>query len=204
MAEKLYFIKTNPVAAKINLYNRLCREEEQVLRFLQDDPKTSLELIKKKVKESNLSDCSPEEMSGIFRWFEATHSPDPEEIKTQLFVHGLDIFYEIPEPGLIEGFLHLLSEYESRTHIRLASATASEHFIPFLIFGIFLSGLRNSTEHYLPGFLQSKHQDLYTLAEKAYQDKQTADPYPSDLYCCFSELYDETKFYKGFIIRLHA
>jgi hypothetical protein len=35
MAEKLYFIKTNPVAAKINLYNKLCREEETALQFLK-------------------------------------------------------------------------------------------------------------------------------------------------------------------------
>lgn len=204
MAEKLYFIRTHPVAAKINLYNRLCREEEQVLRFLEDDRKTSLEIIKKKVQESNLSDCSREEISGIFRWFETMHGPDPEEVKTQLFVHGLDVFYEISQPGMKEAFLNLVSAYEKHTHTRMASAAPSEHFIPFLIFGIFFSGLADNTEHYLFGFLQSKHQDLYTLAEKEYREKQAGNSYPPDLYRCFSELYDEVKFYKGLIIRLNA
>lgn len=204
MAEKLYFIKTNSVAAKINLYNRLCREEEQVLRFMEDDPKTSFELIKKKVQENNITNFSREEISGIFKWFVAMHGPDSEEIKTQLFIHGLDVFYEISEPGLREGFLHLLSEYENRTQMRLASAAPSEHFIPFLIFGIFLSGLADNTEHYLFGFLQSQYQDLYRLAEKEHRENLPGKHDPAELYRCFSELYDEVKFYKGFIIRLNA
>ncbi|HCR75182.1 MAG TPA: hypothetical protein DIW37_02000, partial [Chryseobacterium sp.] len=103
MAEKLYFIKTNPVAAKINLYNKLCREEETALQFLKKDQKTSLELIKKKVLE-NAESLGKEEVEDIFNWFASKYSSDPEEMKTQLFVHGLDIFYEITDSLQVENF----------------------------------------------------------------------------------------------------
>ena len=48
MAEELYFIKTNPTIAKINLYNKLSREEENILKFLQPEAKKTLETIKEK------------------------------------------------------------------------------------------------------------------------------------------------------------
>ena len=107
MTEKLYFIKTNPVAAKINLYNKLCREEQTALQFLKKDQKTSFELIKKKIQE-NAESLDKEEAEDIFNWFASKYSSDPEEMKTQLFVHGFDIFYEITDSLQVEKFNQIL------------------------------------------------------------------------------------------------
>lgn len=68
MAEELYFIKTNPTIAKINLYNKLCCEEKNVLNFLNEDKKTSFELIKTKVKDS-VENLTKDELLQIFSWF---------------------------------------------------------------------------------------------------------------------------------------
>ena len=111
MAEELYFIKTNPVTAKINLYNKLCREEDSILQYMQDDKKTSLELIKKKVLD-NVDSLSKEELLNLFEWFNAKYKTDPEEVKTQLFIHGIDLFYEIPQSSNIQSFQQILSDYE--------------------------------------------------------------------------------------------
>jgi hypothetical protein len=40
----------------------------------------------------------------IFNWFASKYSSDPEEMKTQLFVHGFDIFYEINDSLQVEKF----------------------------------------------------------------------------------------------------
>ena len=75
MPEELYFIKTNPTIAKINLYNKLCREEKNILDFLPDDKKTSLEIIKNKITDS-LETLTREELLPIFSWFNSQYKTD--------------------------------------------------------------------------------------------------------------------------------
>ncbi len=91
MAEELYFIKTNPNIAKINLYNKLSREEENILSFLQPDAGAQLEIIKDKVKDS-VEELTQEELLMIFSWFSNAYRSDREEAKTQLFINGIDVF----------------------------------------------------------------------------------------------------------------
>ncbi|WP_294303953.1 hypothetical protein [uncultured Chryseobacterium sp.] len=203
MAEKLYFIKTNPVVAKINLYNKLCREEEHVLQFLQDDKKTSLELIKKKTLH-HIDDISKEELLDIFRWFDAKCDADPEELQAQLFTHGIDIFHEISGASDVEAFHGILADYEKHANISLGCKTDSEVFNPFLIYGIFFSGMinKNGEIDFHFDYLKSGYSSLYSLAETAYQEHKSNMPKP-EMHRHFSELYDSTKFYKGNIIRLH-
>lgn len=198
MAEKLYFIKTNPVAAKINLYNKLCREEETALQFLKKDQKTSLELIKKKVQE-NAESLSKEEVEDIFNWFASKYSSDPEEMKTQLFVHGFDIFYEIHDAQKVENFNQIISDYEKYSNEHLGYQVNSENFNRFLIYGIFFTGLvHQKNENYLSDYLQLNHKDLYSFAEqKKNKDFSHEKNFPD-----FEKLYDCTKFYKGFIVKL--
>ncbi|WPO82060.1 hypothetical protein SD427_14985 [Chryseobacterium sp. JJR-5R] len=207
MAEKLYFIKINPVAAKINLYNRLCREEDhQVLDFLGEDKKTSLELIRKKVRE-NAEGLSGEELLGIVNWFSTQHASDPEEMKTQLFVHGIDLFYEITSSVHTEHFLQVLSDYEKNSQITISHFTDSENFNRFLVYGIFFTGLVNKekTENdYLFETLKSEHAKIYSLAENEYHAKNPAQTVPEDLYDYFKNLFDSTRFYKGGVIKLHS
>lgn len=206
MAEKIYFIKTNPVAAKINLYNKLCREEDQVLKFLAEDRKTSLELIRKKVRE-DIEGLSKEELSGIVNWFGAEHASDPEEMRTQLFIHGIDLFYEITSFPHTEHFLQVLSDYEKHTQTRISHLTDSESFNRFLVYGIFFTGLLNKEKtkgDYLFDMLKSEHSQIYSLAENGYHARNPAQNVSGDLYDCFKNLFDGTRFYKGSVIQLHS
>ena len=206
MAEKLYFIKINPVAAKINLYNKLCREEEQVLEFLEEDKKTSLELIRKKVQE-DVEGLSGEELLGIVSWFSAKHASDPEEMKTQLFVHGIDLFYEITSSPHTEHFRQVLSDYEKHAQIRISHRTDSENFNRFLVYGIFFTGLVNrekTEEDYLFDTLKSEHAKIYSLAENEYYGKNPEQAVSGDLYDYFKNLFEGTRFYKGSVIKLHS
>jgi hypothetical protein len=205
MAEELYFIKTNQVAAKINLYNKLCREEDNVLQFLKDDKKTSLELIKKKIQE-NVDSLSQEEILSIFDWFKAKYNSDPEEIKTQLFVHGIDIFYEISSSSDVERFQQILSDYKKHSQTNFKYIFDSENFNQFLIYGIFFTGLidkEKGKENFLFDYLKSDHKNLYSFAENEFNEKKSDLLLQSNIYNCFSDLYDCTKFYKGSIIELH-
>jgi hypothetical protein len=61
MAEEIYFIKPNPVVAKINLYHKLCNEEDNFLRFLNADKQVNLEIIKNKIQDS-IETLSPDEL----------------------------------------------------------------------------------------------------------------------------------------------
>jgi hypothetical protein len=201
MAEKLYFIKTNPVTAKINLYNKLCCEENQVIEFLKEDKKTSLEIIKKKTHE-NIENLSKEELMCIFDWFEKKYGSDTEEMKTQLFVHGIDIFYDISNPLCIENFSHILSGYEDYLQSKFAFIINSESFNHFLIYALFFTGLANAEEKYLFEFLKPDHKILYSLAEKAYDEKRYELTLQPEMYQYFSDLYDCTKFYKGSVITI--
>jgi hypothetical protein len=204
MAEELYFIKTNQVAAKINLYNKLCCEENNVLPFLQDDKKTSLELIKKKVQE-NVDSLSQEEILSIFNWFKAKYNSDSEEVKTQLFVHGIDVFYEIPSSSEVEKFQQILSDYKKNAQVNFKYIFDSENFNHFLIYGIFFTGLidrEKGEENFLFNYLKSDYKDLYSFAENEFSEKKSDLLSKPNIYKCFSDLYDSTKFYKGSIIEL--
>ncbi|SDQ74813.1 hypothetical protein SAMN05421664_2438 [Chryseobacterium soldanellicola] len=204
MAKELYFIKTNPVIAKINLYNKLCREENNVLSFLNDDKKTSLEIIKNKVKDS-VEELSPEELLQIFNWFKNEYRLDKEEMKTQLFINGIDLFYEIPSEAHVNNFQKILSDYEKHSQSRLNFISDCENFNHFLIYGIFYTQMiKKENEDILPHFLKSDYKKLYILAENQFNlngvDKVDSD----NLYNYFIDLYDFTKHYKGSIIKLYA
>ncbi|MFC3159129.1 hypothetical protein SAMN05443633_10344 [Chryseobacterium arachidis] len=205
MAKELYFIKTNPVVAKINLYNKLCREENNVLEFLEDDKKTSLELIKKKLQEENVDNLSKEELSGIFNWFrEKYNSTNPEEVKTQLFVHGIDVFHQLSSSH-IGVFQQILSDYEKYTQHKLSFKTNAEQFFHFLIYGIFFTGLINKEKgeaNYLLDYLKLDHKDLFSFAENEFSLKKQDLISDENIYPDFELLYDSTKFYKGSIIKL--
>lgn len=205
MAEKLYFIKTNPVVAKINLYNKLCREEEHVLQFLEEDRKTSLELIKKKILH-HIDDISKEELEGILKWFNARCSADPEELKAQLFIHGIDIFHEISDSSETEIFHRILSDYEKHSEISLRYKTDADTFNQFLIYGIFFSGIMNEKDstNFHFDYLKAGNKNLYSLAETVFQEKASVATQAPKVHQHFSELYDCTKFYKGNILRLHS
>jgi hypothetical protein len=203
MAEKLYFIKTNPVVAKINLYNKLCREEAHVLPFLQDDKRTSLELIKKKTLD-HIDHLSKEELQDLFRWFDAVCNTDPEKLKNLLFTHGIDVFHEIPDSLDAQAFHQILCGYEKHFRISLGYKADAGAFNRFLIYGIFFTGLadddRQTDFHF--DYLKSGNKDLYAIAEAAVQERKAEElPFP-EIHHHFSELYDGTKFYKGNILML--
>ncbi|WP_375181092.1 hypothetical protein [Chryseobacterium sp.] len=201
MAEKLYFIKTNPVAAKINLYNKICREEEGALQVFKENQKTNFELIKKKVQE-NAESLNKEEVEDIFNWFASKYISDPEEMKTQLFVHGFDIFYEINNAEKVENFNALISDYEKYSTQYLGYKCNTEDFNRFLIYGIFFTGFINKKkEDYLSDYLQINHKDLFSFAEQKFNAGNT-ELYRENNFPDFKELYDCTKFYKGLIFRL--
>lgn len=205
MAEELYFIKTNPVTAKINLYNKLCREEDSILQYMQDDKKTSLELIKKKVLD-NVDSLSKEELLNLFEWFNAKYKTDPEEVKTQLFIHGIDLFYEIPQSSNVQSFQQILSDYEKYSKRNLNYVFDAENFNRFLVYGILFTGLINKEkgkEHILSDFLKSDYKDLFSYAEDQFKSKNPETLSQEDMYNQFVDLYDSTKFYKGSIITLH-
>ncbi|WP_232816014.1 hypothetical protein [Chryseobacterium capnotolerans] len=112
MTEELYFIKTNPNIAKINLYNKLCREEENFLSFLQPDGKRSLEIIKDKVKDS-VEELTREELLNIFSWFSKAYPSDHEEIRTQLFINGIDLFTKFNRRYILNTFLKFFQTMRS-------------------------------------------------------------------------------------------
>lgn len=204
MTEELYFIKTNPNIAKINLYNKLCREEENFQKFLQSDAKISLEVIKDKVKDS-VEELTREELLNIFLWFSKAYPSDHEEIKTQLFINGIDLFYEIQSPIHSETFLRILSEYEKLSSENLNYIVNAQNFNQFLIYGIFLTEMINreqGKENILSDYLKPDYPALYTLAENHSELKTLDDKNNADLQKYFNDLYDLTKFYKGSIIQL--
>lgn len=204
MAEELYFIKTNPNIAKINLYNKLSREEENILNFLQPDARAHLEIIKNKVKDS-IEELSPEELLTIFSWFSNTYSSDHEEAKTQLFINGIDLFYEIPSTDHTENFLQILSHYEKLSQQHLNYIVDAQHFNQFLIYGIFFTEIINreqGNENILCDFLKPDYQSLYLLAENECKSKDFDEKMIPDLQNYFTDLYDLTRFYKGSIIKL--
>lgn len=204
MTEELYFIKTNPNIAKINLYNKLCREEENFLNFLQPDGKASLEIIKDKVKDS-VEELTREELLNIFSWFSKAYPSDHEEIRTQLFINGIDLFYEIQSPVHTEHFLQILSDYEKLSQENLNYIVNAQNFNKFLIYGIFLTEIINreqGKENILSGYLKPDYQSLYTLAENHSELKHWDEKKSMDLQHYFNDLYDLTKFYKGSIIQL--
>ncbi|MFZ4930075.1 hypothetical protein [Chryseobacterium sp. Mn2064] len=204
MAEELFFIKTNPNVAKINLYNKLCREEDHVLKFLEPNAKSHLELIRDKVKDS-VEELTEEELKHIFSWFATTYPSDFEEVKTQLFINGLDIFYEIPTASHAENFLQILSNYEKLSQQHLDYITDAQRFNQFIIYGLFLtelSGKEQGSQNILCDYLKSDYQPLYTLAENQFSVEDSDGKILPDLQHYFTDLYDLTKFYKGSIIKL--
>ncbi|MDW9380240.1 hypothetical protein [Chryseobacterium sp. JV558] len=204
MAEELYFIKTNPTIAKINLYNKLDREEENILKFLPSDAKDTLENIKNKVKDS-VEELTQEELLLIFQWFSKVYSSDHEETKTQLFINGIDLFYEIPTTIHAENFLQILSDYEKLLKQDMNYIVDSQNFNQFLIYGIFLTELINREQrqdNILCEYLKPDNQSLYLLAENQCGSKEFDGNVIPDLQHHFADLYDLTKFYKGSIIKL--
>lgn len=204
MTEELYFIKTNPNIAKINLYNKLCREEENFMNFLKPEGKANFEVIKDKVKDS-VEELTREELLSIFLWFSKAYPSDHEEIRTQLFVNGIDLFYEIQSPVHTEHFLKILSDYEKLSHENLNYIVNAQQFNQFLIYGIFITEIINreqGKENILSGYLKTDYQSLYTLAENHSELRHWDGKSSTDLQRYFNDLYDLTKFYKGSIIQL--
>ncbi|MDQ0782952.1 hypothetical protein QF044_002806 [Chryseobacterium sp. W4I1] len=206
MAEELYFLKTNPNIAKINLYNKLCREEENVKKFLENDVNVSLEIIKNKVKDS-VENLSKEELSCIFNWFTNAYPSDTEEIKTQLFVHGIDLFYKIPKAESVKNFQELLKDYENYSKQNLDFITDAQNFNQFLVYGLFFTDIAlkekgNCT--ILSHYLKTDYPSLYAFAEEQFRSKNYDQNNDMELQHYFGELYDLTKFYKGSIIKLHT
>ncbi|WP_228377975.1 hypothetical protein [Chryseobacterium luteum] len=206
MAKELYFIKTNPNIAKINLYNKLCREEENIIRFLHADAKVSLEIIKNKVKDS-VETLSKEELSSILNWFGSIYPADHEEVKTQLFIHGIDIFFEIQEEQNVETFREMLSDYENYSQQKLDFMVDAQNFNRFLVYGLFFTDIalkEKGSCTVLSHYLKSDYASLYTLAEDQFRKKGSDEDQDLALQHYFAELYDLTKFYKGSIIQLHT
>ncbi|WP_336958243.1 hypothetical protein [Chryseobacterium contaminans] len=204
MTEELYFIKTNPNIAKINLYNKLCREEENFQKFLQPDAKINLEIIKDKVKDS-VEELTREELFNIFLWFSKAYPSNHEEIRTQLFINGIDLFYEIQSPQHTETFLKVLSEYEKLSQENLNYIVNAQNFNQFLIYGIFLTEIisrEEGKENILSDYLKPDYPSLYALAEHQSELKSLDEKDNTDLQKYFNDLYDLTKFYKGSIIQL--
>ncbi|WP_312304409.1 hypothetical protein [Chryseobacterium sp.] len=204
MAEELYFIKTNPNIAKINLYNKLSREEENILSFLQPDAGAQLEIIKDKVKDS-VEELTQEELLMIFSWFSNAYRSDREEAKTQLFINGIDVFYEIPSVDHAENFLQILSHYEKLSRQHLDYIVDAQHFNQFVIYGIFFTEIMNrdqGNENILSDFLKPDYPSLYLLAENQLSSADFDDKVIPGLQHHFTDLYDLTKFYKGSIIQL--
>lgn len=199
MKDRLYFIKTNPVSAKINLYHKLCGEESSMLTFMEDDKKASLEIIKRKTAD-NIENLSREEFACIFNWFHARYGSDEEELKTQLFIHGIDLFYDISNPLCIENFSKILTDYQEYLDNKFPFIINSESFNHFLIYAIFFTGIHYSEEKYLFDFLKQEHKVLYALAEKGYEEKRYGLVLQPEMYRYFSDLYDATKFYKGAVM----
>lgn len=205
MAEELYFIKTNPTIAKINLYNKLCREEKNVLNFLNEDKKTSFELIKTKIKDS-VESLTKEELLQIFSWFSNEYKTDREEVKTQLFINGIDLFYEIPSTVDVVNFQQILSDYENYSKQKLNHLVDVQHFNQFLIYGIFYTGIKNQDKNISVDILKQDYKNLYSFAENQFSSNGKIfenEDLVLNIYNYFTDLYDLTKYYKGSIIKLH-
>ncbi|MET3536447.1 hypothetical protein [Chryseobacterium limigenitum] len=206
MAEELYFIKTNPTIAKINLYNKLCREEKNVLNFLSEDKKTSFELIKTKIKDS-VENLTKEELLQIFSWFDNEYKKDREEVKTQLFINGIDLFYEIPSTVDVVNFQQILSDYENYSKQKLNHLVDVQHFNQFLIYGIFYTGIKNQDKDISVDMLKQDYKNLYSFAENQFSSNGKIfenENFVLNIYNYFTDLYDLTKYYKGSIIKLHG
>jgi len=145
------------------------------------------------------------ELLSIFSWFSKMYHSDDEEIKTQLFIHGIDLFYEIPSTHHVENFLQILSNYEKLFQQDLNYIVNAENFNQFLVYGIFLTEIINKEqgkENILYDYLKSDYQSLYVLAEKQANLETFEKNDNANLQHYFSDLYDLTKFYKGSIIQL--
>ncbi|WBV61625.1 hypothetical protein PFY12_05750 [Chryseobacterium camelliae] len=219
MAEELYFLKTNPLVAKINLYNKLCNEEDDVLRFLHDDKKTSLELIKDKLQDS-IEYLTPDELRQLFNWFKFQYASNSvngaaknnDEVKTQLYINGIDLFHEIP-PVLAPTFDSILKDYEKASQSNLQYISDAEKFNRFLLYGLFYTSLAqedDSEKRILVDYLKSQYPTIYETAQAEFSDKINKTGLTEDLnstgiilFDNFSELYDSTKFYKGSIIQVN-
>ncbi|RMZ59263.1 hypothetical protein D1632_06330 [Chryseobacterium nematophagum] len=207
MAEELYFIKTNPIIAKINLYNKLCREEKNITTFLDDDKITSLEIIKNKVKDAEIEKLTKEELLHIFSWFNSEYPSDDDEMKTQLFINGIDLFYEIPSINHIKNFQQILSDYENLSEEKIKYILNSDTFNQFIIYGIFFTGMiqkeKKGNEQILSDFLKPDHKSLYSMAESQFNSQSPSLEVDDIIFQNFTDLYDLTKFYKGKIIQLY-
>lgn len=206
MPEELYFIKTNPNIAKINLYNKLCREGDHIMKFLHDDAKVSLEIIKNKVKDS-VNDLSKEELSSIFTWFSSTYPSDSEEAKTQLFINGIDLFYEIPKEENIKDFQEILFNYENYSKQNLDFMVDAQNFNQFLIYGLFFTDIileQKGSCTVLSHYLKPDYPSLYAVAEDHARERSFDQNNSRDLQHYFGDLYDLTKYYKGSVIKLHT
>ncbi|KIC63358.1 hypothetical protein [Chryseobacterium taiwanense] len=220
MAEELYFLKTNPLVAKINLYNKLCNEEEDVLRFLNGDKKINLELIKDKLQDS-IEYLSPDELRQLFNWFKFQYASNSvngtvnnnEEVKTQLYVNGIDLFHEIPS-ALTKPFDRILNDYENANQCSLEYISDAEKFNKFLLYGLFYTSLAQEDDEekrILVDYLKSQHPAMYEAAQAEFKEKIGKTGLTEDLnskgiilFDNFSELYDSTKFYKGSIIQINS
>lgn len=217
MAEELYFLKTNPLVAKINLYNKLCNEEDDVLRFLNEDKKTNLEVIKNKLQDS-IETLSPDELRQLFDWFKFQYNSasvngnlNNDEVKTQLYINGIDLFHEIPS-DLTQTFDRILNDYEKVNQTHLQYLSDSEKFNKFLLYALFYTSFAledDSEKRILTDYLKSQHPSIYESAQSVFKEKINHTGFTEDLntkgiilFDNFSELYDSTKFYKGSIIQI--
>jgi len=203
MANELYFIKTNPTIAKINLFNKISREEEQMMKFLPDDSRVSLEIIKKKVKDS-VEHLTKDELSTIFAWFNSFCPSDIEETKTQLFINGIDLFYEISHEDRVKSFQQLLTDYENYSQQNLEFIMDSQNFNQFLLYGMFITDIASEEKgsvNMLSHYLKTDHPALYSFAKDQFKKNPEIENH-SELQQYFGELYDLTRFYKGSIIKL--
>ncbi|MDH6250753.1 hypothetical protein M2347_000480 [Chryseobacterium sp. H1D6B] len=229
MAEELYFIKTNPTVAKINLYNRLCSEENSILHFLKEDSKDRLKTIKDKLKDS-IDTLTQEELGIILSWFYDKYgsnslSNSSEEVKMKLYIHGIEIFFEIPSAALVKKFQEILTKYNCHSQCHFNYIMNSKEFNDFLIYGIFYTGMltlflekhdqknnKGESISLVIDSLKPNYPSLYQYAEtdfnsnledfKTYISQHPAEPDTAAIFDDFKELYDLTRFYKGTIIKL--
>jgi len=217
MAEELYFIKPNPVVAKINLYNKLCKEEDNFLHFLNTDKKTNLELIKNKLQDS-IETLNPEELRQLFDWFKFQYnsasvngSENNDEVKTQLYINGIDLFHEIPSAPA-KMYDSILTDYEKTNQCDLQYISEAEKFNKFLLYGLFYTSFlqaENNKDLVLIDYLKSQYPSIYEVAESKFKEQTSKTGLIEDLHSTgiilfdnFSQLYDSTKFYKGSIIQI--
>ncbi len=214
MAEEIYFLKTNPLVAKINLYNKLCNEEDHVLGFLHDDKRTSLEIIKNKLQDS-IEYLTADELRQLFNWFKFQYAGNEnnEEVKTQLYVNGIDLFHEIPS-ALSKPFDRILNDYENANQCSLQYISDAEKFNKFLLYGLFYTSLAQEDDNekrILVDYLKSQYPSIYEAAQSEFKEKinkteitEGLDSAGIILFDNFSELYDATRFYKGSIIHING